>query len=148
MLTELKIPKGVIKIEQDILNERRTGISICQKEGDSLKVDVDQLILIGAALFGSAIPATEFFADIIGKELVIFIYDAEIESLTFEEMLLAMRFNTKSNFNPPKGLDIELVSFTGAYFNISFFSKIIFNYLQVRNQLDRKIQNQIDGYAI
>lgn len=148
MLTELKAPKGLVKVEHDILNERRVGISICQKVGVSLKVDVDQLILIGAAIFGCAIPTTEYFADIIGKELILFIYESEIESLTFDEMLLAMRFNTKSNFNPPKGLDIELVSFTGAYFNISFFSKIIFNYLQVRNQLDRKIQNQIDGYAI
>lgn len=146
-MTELKeLPKNLTKIEIDILKERKNGLAISQTLSDRLKCDTDKLVFVGAAIYGSAIPATEFFADIICEEVINFIFGSGIENLAFGEILLALRFNTKNNFNPPKGLELEMINFTGTTFNINFLSKVVFNYMQIRNLLDRKIQNQIDGY--
>jgi hypothetical protein len=110
-----------------------------------MKLDIDQILLRGAAISGCALPSTEFFAEIIGEELEIFIKDFGYSELTTEEILLAMRLNSRGDFKYP-GETIEKVIFFGNCFNVEYFSKILYNYMVLRNILDRKIQNTIDGY--
>lgn len=147
MLKEIKdiLPK-MNDYEYCILAARQKGVSFCQIPKMEIQWHVDQIMLRGAAIGGCAVPNTEFFAEIIADELKLFIINFGYSELTYEEILLALRFNAKGGLRHPSGLEIESVPFFGVCFNIDYFSKIIFNYMQMRNQLDRKIQNKIDGY--
>ena len=65
--------------------------------------------------------------------------------LTYSEILLALRINSKGGYRFPTGIELEPVTFFGNCFNIDYFSKVISNYMAIRNLLDRKLQNIIDG---
>lgn len=135
-------------MEQKILDARVSGVSFCQISKDELQWHIDQIMLKGAAISGCSLPNTEFFAQIIGEELSEFILNFGFSELTYDELLLALRMNVKGGFKLPVGLEVEFINFFGNCFNIDFFSKIIANYMAVRNQLDRKLQNHIDGYEL
>lgn len=110
------------------------------------KVALDQIMLRGAAIVGCALPNTNFFADFIEHELNIFINEYGFKELTLQEVLTALRLNECSGVRFPSGVEIERVTFSGSCFNVSYISKILSNYLILRNMLDRKLQNFIDGY--
>lgn len=103
-------------------------------------------MLKGAAVSGCALPNTEFFAEIIAEELLSFIMDFGYSDYAYDEIILALRFNAKGGLKYPSGTVIEQVQFLGTCFNIDYFSKIMENYKIVREVLDRKFQNIIDGY--
>ncbi len=119
------------------MKARQTGVSFCLIDGEHKRWYIDQILLKGAAIGGCAVPNTEFFAEIIGDELDYFILNFGYEELTYEEILLALRLNTKIKFKIPQGVEIEQIQFYGVCFNIDYFSK----------EFDRKLQNQIDGYS-
>jgi len=102
-------------------------------------------MLRGAAISGCAIPATEFFAEIISEELTEYILNYGYADLTYAEILLALRINSKGGYRYPTGIELEPVVFFGHCFNIDYFAKVISNYMAIRNLLDRKLQNIIDG---
>lgn len=121
-------------------------MSFGQIEKDKIRWHVDQIMLRGAAISGCAVPSTEFFAEIIADEISVFILEFGYSDLTYEEILLALRMNTKLGYDFPDGIEWEYVSFFGNCFNIDYFSKIMTNYMALRKILDRKLQNLIDGY--
>jgi len=121
------------------------GLSFNQIE-DKVRWYIDQIMLRGAAISGCAVPNTEFFAEIIADELLIFILDFGYGDLSYNEILLALRLNAKGGYKYPTGLDLEIVPFFGNCFNIDYFSKVVSNYKIMRGLLDRKLQNYLDGY--
>lgn len=111
-------------------------------------VSVDQIMLRVAAISGCALPNTDFFAKFIAEEIIKFILDFGYGDLTLEEILLAFRFNARSGLRYPNGELIESVNFTGVCVNVDYISKVLANYISIRNYLDRKLQNKIDGYEL
>lgn len=108
-------------------------------------VSVHKLVFKLCAICGADLPPNETFAAILGEEFVVFITDFGYDNLTESEILLAFRFNAKGT-KYPSGTDIEKVNFKGSIFNISSAAKVLANYMDLRNILDRKMQNHIDGY--
>lgn len=142
-IANLKIPLEDKELE---IIKARLDLSYCQLAEDNKRWYLDQIMLRAAALCGSKLPATEFFADIISDELDIFLLKYVKGQLSFQEILLALRFNSRGGFRNIEGLEIDNVPFSGNSFNIEYFAKIIACYMGLRNQMDRKLQNFIDGY--
>lgn len=100
----------------------------------------------GAAIYGCRLPTTEGFAEVISDQLSIFINEFGYGNLTLSEIILAMHLNAASAIRYPSGDYQERVEFSGNCFNVVFIAKILEVYRTLRNGLDRKFQNQIDGY--
>lgn len=100
----------------------------------------------GAAIYGCDLPNTEGFAQVISEELTIFLSEFGYSELTVSEMILALHLNACGAMKFPTGECADRVEFSGVCFNIVFMAKILSLYRSLRNQLDRKFQNQIDGY--
>lgn len=107
---------------------------------------MDKLILNCAGITGSGLPQTDFFADIITEQVQTYLMDYGYEILTYAEVMFAMNANEKRNLRLPSGLELEYVTFTGNHFNVAFLAKILNNYLILRTNLDRRLQNLIDGF--
>ena len=145
-LKEIKnIEVKLTNFEDKVIDARLDGLSFNQIDENKLRWHVDQIMLRGAAISGCAIPATEFFAEIISEELTEYILNYGYKELTYSEILLALRINSKGGYRFPTGIELEPVTFFGNCFNIDYFSKVISNYMAIRNLLDRKLQNIIDG---
>ncbi len=102
-------------------------------------------MLHGAGISGCPLPSTEFFAEIIAEEILEFILNFGYADLTYEEILLALRINSKGGFKHPSGLELDPVPFYGNCFNVDYFAKVMANYQVIRNYVDRKLQNYLDG---
>lgn len=133
-------------IEKKIISGRLTGQSFCELEANDLASSVDQIMLRGAAISGSALPNTDFFADIIASEIENFINECGYRTLTVEEILNAMRLNSKSELRPPGSDYVDRIPFSGNCFNVDYLARILVNYMRCRDWLDRRFQNLIDGY--
>lgn len=107
---------------------------------------MDQILAQCVSLFGCRLPSSEKLSEILTDELATFINEFGYERLNVDEIVLAMRLNVLSDIKMPSGIEIEQVSFTGHYVNVAFIAKILQNYCVIRNMVDRKFQNQIDGY--
>lgn len=113
---------------------------------EKIRCSIDQIMFRGAAIAGCPLPQTEYFANYIADELIIFIKEFGYGILTESEVLLALRLNSKGGLRYPSGIEIEQVQFVGSCFNVDFVSKVLYNYRTIRNQLDRRFENQLDGY--
>lgn len=133
-------------IEDKIIKARCDGISFCEMADWQLRNSIDQIMLRGAAIAGCALPQTDFFAGFIAEEFIVFINEFGFSEFTLNEILLALRINSRGGVKTPSGLEIEQVAFTGVCINVDYLSKILSNYCSLRNYLDRKFENKIDGY--
>lgn len=140
---ELKRPT---KIEVRIIKARSEGLSFCELDGDDQRIAIDQIMFRGAAICGCNLPQTEMFATYVADEISSFILEFGYEELTLNELLLALKINAFGKIKNPAGEDIEQVCFTGNTINVFYLGKILKNYKVLRDNLDRRIQNQIDGY--
>jgi len=100
----------------------------------------------GAAICGCTLPQTEIFAKFIAEEIENFILNFGYEEFTESEILLAMQVNAFDKIKNPMGEDLEQVVFSGISFNVVYLAKILKNYKIIRENLDKKIKNQLDGY--
>jgi hypothetical protein len=110
------------------------------------KVFCDRLIFECSAFTGCELPSTDYFADILSNSFLTFFSEMGYHDLTLEEVLLALSINCSHQHKLPPGIEINEVSFFGRNINISFLSKILANYMMIRNYLDRRFQNLIDGH--
>jgi hypothetical protein len=148
LLKDLVGTTNLTKPEQKIIESRFVGYSFSQLDEDDGKLAVDQIMLRVAAICGCALPNTEFFAKFIAEEITKFILDFGYSDLTLEEILLAFRFNARGGLKYPNGATIDPVFFTGCCVNVDYIAKVLANYMALRTQLDRKLQNKIDGYEL
>lgn len=137
----------ITEVEHRIIGARLNGLSLSQLDGDEIKTTADQIMLQAAAITGCPFPQTEFFASVLTDTMMDYLKEFGFGELTFDEIVLAMKLNTKGGLRLPTGLEIDKVAFTGTCFNIDFLSKMLSNYMVFRNNLDRKFENFIDGYA-
>lgn len=138
--------KKLTEAEEKVLKARVVGLSFCEIDKDLIRATIDQIMLRGAAIYGCLLPQTEFFANFIAEELEDMIFYFGFSELTEKEILLALRLNCITGIRLPSGLEIDKIPFYGNTFNISFISAVLENYMKLRNNLDSKIKNQIDGY--
>lgn len=146
MLKELKEVSKLRLKETDnkILTARFSGLSLNQLDRTGLKLDIDLLIFKVCAISGADLPPTDFFADILSTEISIYLKDYGFFDLTVEEVLTAFRFNA-FGVSYPSGESIEKVYFRGVL-NINLLGTVLNNYKYLRDCLDRKFKNEIEGY--
>lgn len=113
---------------------------------DELVWATDQIMIRSVALYGCSLPQSDFLAQFISEETRKLILEFGFPELTLDEILLALTINTKADIKFPSGNELRQIEFTGVYFNTNFLSKVLDNYISLRQILDRKIQNHIDGY--
>lgn len=119
-------------------------MSFCQLSDSETRVATDRIIIDGAAIVGCPLPQTESFATAISNQLVIFINEFGYGELTLSEIMLAIFINS-AGYNRADGQFMK-VKFFGNNISVDFISDVLSNYIQIRNTLDRKFQNEIDGY--
>lgn len=113
---------------------------------EDVRLATDQIMIKGAAIFGCPLPSTEGFAEVISSQICIFLNSFGYGKLTVSEIILAMHLNAVGGFKYSSGDYAERIEFTGKNFNVMFLAKILELYRNMRNYLDRKFENQIDGY--
>lgn len=133
-------------IEKKILDSRLSGLSFSQLNELDLRIATDTIIIEGTAIVGCVLPQTEMFADSISKKIAEFINEFGYGELTLDEIMLAFFINLNNNQKMPAGIEIDRVKFYGTCMNVEFISDILSNYNRLRKYLDRKFQNEIDGY--
>ncbi len=131
--------------DRRIIEARILGVCLNELSDKDLRSAIDQIMLRGAAISGCPLPTTEFFAEIIAEELIVFIQDFGYAHLTLEEVLLALRLNANGGVKY-SAFQIEPIFFSGHCFNVDYVSKVLSNYITLRSYFERKIQNHIDGY--
>lgn len=112
----------------------------------ALRVATDQIILRCSAIVGCEMPFTEMFANILSEQIISFIIGFGYNNLTLSEIILAIETNIASSLKMPAGIEVEEITFSGRCVNVTFLSKVLKNYISIRNLLDRKLQNVVDGY--
>ena len=132
--------------ELKIIEARKIGMSISEMDESSLRFATDEIIVKGAAIYGCDMPQTEFFAAKLSDEIVAYLLEFGFENLTTREVLLALRMNAQGDIKNPLGENLVQVDFYGSFIHISFLAKVLNNYMVIRNNLERKFQNHIDGY--
>lgn len=140
---------GEIKLteaERKIIDSRLKGISFSNLElVDTL---VDEMILRLVSICGCNLPNTDIFARFIADEISKFILEFGYSEYTMDEILLAFRLNARGGNKHPNGEEIERVPFFGNCLNVDYVARVLENYRTIRNLLDRKLQNKLDGYEL
>lgn len=106
----------------------------------------DEIIAQCVALYGCQLPQSEKVSEALTSELATYILQFGYANLTIAEIFLALRFNVLFDSRLPSGLELEQVPFVAPFANVSFIAKVLHNYMVIRGYIDRKFQNQIDGY--
>ena len=132
--------------EKKIIQARYSGLSFCELSELDQRIAIDQIMFRGAASSGCALPQTETFASFIAEEINKMILNFGYEEYTLEELLLAIMFNSMGNIKNPAGQDLEQVQFSGNCINVVYLAKIFNNYRVLRNNLDARLRNLIDGH--
>jgi hypothetical protein len=133
-------------VEYLIISARLDGLSLCQLQEAQLKKAADAIMIRASSICGCALPTTDFFTDALNKEIIKFLINMGYEEYTLEEVCLSFQINAGGNVRMPTGIEIEYVQFFGTRFNVDYLSRVLKNYSAMRNMLDRKFQNHIDGY--
>lgn len=129
-----------------IVDARISGLSFCELSEADQSIIATDIVATASAITGCNTPGTEFFFDRLRREIITFVLNFGFRELTEDEIYLALRLNARGGLRMPSGVEIETIPFFGNTFNIDYFSKVLSNYLSLRNLLDRKLQNEIDGY--
>lgn len=138
--------KNLSLVEKKIIDARLNGLSFLELDKKELQLSTDQIILRCSAIYGCEMPYTELFANVLSEEIISFVNGFLYGSLTLAEIILAMEINLPQTFLLSNAVELEEVNFSGRCVNVCFIAKVLKNYKLLRNSLDRKIQNQIDGH--
>lgn len=138
--------KGLTEVDYKVLDARCEGISLFEYSAENLNEQFDEVILRIAAISGAKVPADTFFIEMLKQELIAFLMKFGYSSLTIAEILLAFQINSKINIKYPIGIDVTHVGITGDCINVDYISQVLYPYMTIRNLLDRKLENSINGY--
>lgn len=133
-------------MDRKIIRSRLKGKAYWELNPEEIRLATDSIMIKGAAISGCSLPITEGFAEIISEQLSIFINEFGYCNLTLSEIILAMHINAAGGLRYASGDTIDRVEFSGNCFNVVYISKILEVYKTLRSNLDRKFQNEIDGY--
>jgi hypothetical protein len=121
-------------------------LSFCELSELDQRITIDQIMFRGAASSGCALPQTEMFATFIAEEISKMLLNFGYEEYTLEELLLAIMFNSMGSIKNPAGQDLDQVQFSGSCINVVYLAKVFNNYRTLRNNLDARLRNLIDGH--
>lgn len=138
--------KGLTEVDYKVLDARCEGISLFEYSVDKLNELFDEVILRVAAISGAKVPADTFFIEILKQEVISFLIKFGYSGLTISEILLAFQINSKINIKYPIGIDANHIEITGDCINVDYISQVLYPYMTIRNLLDRKLENSINGY--
>lgn len=138
--------KKLTKVELKIVEARCDGDSFGDLSKDDQTIFVTELMATGVALVGCQTPSTEYLIGKLRFEITNYILEFGYEALTEAEILLAFRLNAHGGLKHPSGLEIEQVEFVGCTFHVEYLAKVLSNYAALRNHLNRKFENQLNGY--
>jgi hypothetical protein len=141
-----KESKNLNPTEKKIVLSRLKGQSFSDLSQTDIRLATDKIMITGAAIYGCPLPTTEGFAEIISDQLTIFLNQFGYGKLTVSEIILSMHLNAAGVMRYSSGDYVERIEFSGQTFNVNFISKILQVYRNLRASLDRKFENQIDGY--
>lgn len=122
------------------------SLSISLLDKKDLLEGFDEVLFKITAITGIGLPNTDLLIKFLKEQIIDFLLEFGYEDLTIEEISLAFMINAENNLQTPSGIELQYIENFGKYINVYHFSKIVHNYMAIRNLLDRKIQNQIDGY--
>lgn len=139
--------KKLVPIQKKIIESRCKSLPrIEDLSKDNLEYFGDKLLFKLSALFGFSIPHMDVQARSISRELIDFIFDFGYSHYNEDEVELALKLNLKTGLYIPEPVEIETATSNRSLPNVDFFSKVLFNYAALRNSLDKRIQNVIDGH--
>lgn len=96
-------------------------------------------------IYGFFVPS-EIVMNIVVSEMCSFFKKSIFSHLSYEEYYLALQINATAGLKIPAEIDGEQIKASGATVNVKFLADVMNFYIQFRNQLDRKLQNFLDGY--
>jgi hypothetical protein len=144
-------PKEKIKwtlIETLVLEARCSSVaaSFSEMAADDRQLAWDNILLNGAACTGCELPGSDIFASRIASQISNYIFSFGFKDYNLDEIFLAHQLNAHGNFDELKMLDIDVIPFQGKYFNLNYFAAVLGNYKKIRDFIDRRLQNFLDGY--
>lgn len=147
MLAELKKDlKNLGKIEYLVIDARLDGKTFSQMTDEESVIATNQIILSSSVGFGCDLPFTEMFSNVLSEQILLLINNCGFENYTLSEVLLSLQINLMHPLPSYLAVELNEVVFSGRCVNVNFISKTLNNYKAIRYQLDRKLQNFIDGY--
>lgn len=133
-------------VEQMIWDSRVTGGAFSEIPEDKVRQATDRIILSAAAITGCGLPETELMATYLSEEIITFI-NGHYPEYTLEEIITAMRVNALPGLSYTQSLNpIEKAVCPQKRISVEFLAVVLKNYWSLRHQLDRKIENKINGY--
>lgn len=135
-------------IEKQVLEARQVGFSLFQIEESEFKAFVCALVFKISAMTGIKLPKELEYIEELEYELGKHLLENTYRELSTEEVHLALRVNlpyplTALRF--PSGIEIDRVEPQGDCVSVEYVSLVLRNYKVIRNAIDRKLQNFIDG---
>ncbi len=131
--------------QKKIMAARFDGISFWEIPESKHQFLVDEIIFTIAASVGATPPESEMLARYLSEEMILAITDFGYSHLTLAEIKLAIRLNLLPILKNPAGEDLKAVA-TPANICVSFLVAVLGNYCVLRNNLDRLIENKINGH--
>lgn len=146
-------PKSKVKlklIETLIIDIRgdQDAISFCEMTADERQIAWDNILFNGTAFTGCLVPTSDILASKISNQISNYIFSFGYKDYTAEEVNLALQLNAHNNFEELSMLDLKVVEFAGSHFNLNYLASVLGNYKKIRDFIDRKFQNFLDGYDI
>lgn len=138
--------KGFVEVDHKIIDARISGISLFEYQLSELEDSFDFVLLKIAGISGIKIPFDAAFIQIIKEQVVKFLLNFGYDELNLSEIILAFELNCKIYLKYPVGIEISHIPICGEHINVDYVSQVLYNYMTIRNLLDRKLQNLIDGY--
>jgi len=102
------------------------------------------LLVKVCAISGAELPPTDFFSNILSNEFIKFLFDFGYADYNIEEFLLSFRLNA-NGMKYPSGDMMDKIYFKKCM-SINLAADVFGNYRILRNTMDTRLKNLIDGY--
>lgn len=135
------------EIEKKIVDERvYDNEGIFKMELSTTKTALFKIVVGISHISGGELPKTEALLDMFIDELHTFILEYGYDAYAIQEILLAFRFNINTKLRQPSGITIDRVELKTQNLSIEYISDVLRCYSVLRDSIDRKFQNHVDGY--
>ena len=134
------------EIDKKIILARCTGIPIYDIQENEVDASICKLMVQISCISGIGLPENESYWLVFVSELRSYLMEYGFESYTDDEIILAFQLNCGTVMRNAAGDFIEPIQLFGECISVDYVIKVLSNYRQLRNLLDRKLQNFIDGY--
>lgn len=104
-----------------------------------------EFIFKASAISGIKLPTNEHLINITESELSKYILSFGFKELNEQEFGVALQINLPKYFSYPSGINLSEIEPFGDVLSVSYLGKILLNYQVIRNMVDRKLKNFIDG---